>query len=128
WTPRPRVAGDLSWLTLARGNSTSGPSPSSRRTCTTCSGSKRHCLKRRRSKQPMGLCINYSLSSDTKSAAQSESLVNQMRQLALDLPFQKVGNVVCLEGDECDLEQQRGTDRSPHSWLIVRGCHYMDSP
>lgn len=76
----------------------------------------------------MGLTINYSASSNTKSAARARQLVDQMRQLALALPFQEVGEIVSLEGEECDVERQRGTARSPQFWLVVQGCHYLDSP
>ena len=38
----------------------------------------------------MGLTIHYGLTSKTRSTAKAKALVEQMRQLALDLPFEKV--------------------------------------
>ena len=37
----------------------------------------------------MGLTIHYSLTSKTRSADRAKALVEQMRQLALDLPFEQ---------------------------------------
>lgn len=50
----------------------------------------------------MGLTIHYSLSSKTRSADRAKALVEQMRQLALDLPFDSVdAQVQHLGPDVC---------------------------
>ena len=42
----------------------------------------------------MGLTIHYGLTSKTRSTAKARSLVERMRQLALDLPFESVDDQV----------------------------------
>jgi hypothetical protein len=61
----------------------------------------------------MGLTIHYSLNSKAKSADRAARLVEQMRQLALDLPFQRVDDHVRYLGSEvCQrpLDDLRGDD------------------
>ncbi len=48
----------------------------------------------------MGLTIHYSLTSSTRSATKAKALVEQMRQLALDLPFESVDDHVRHLGPE----------------------------
>jgi hypothetical protein len=49
----------------------------------------------------MGLTIHYTLTSKTRSADRAKALVEQMRQLALDLPFENVEEVRYLGPDVC---------------------------
>ena len=61
----------------------------------------------------MGLTIHYALSSKTRSAHQAKALVERMRQLALDLPFERVDDKVRHLGPEVcqlDIEKLRGND------------------
>ena len=46
----------------------------------------------------MGLTVHYSLKSGLEDIGQVEQSVQQMRQLALDLPFEEVGEIVDLQG------------------------------
>ena len=48
----------------------------------------------------MGLTIHYSRTSRTRSSAQANALVEQMRQLALDLPFDHVDDTVRYLGPD----------------------------
>ena len=50
----------------------------------------------------MGLTIHYELNSE-----QVKQTVYQMRQLALDLPFEEVGEIIDLTGDQCNYEARR---------------------
>ena len=53
-----------------------------------------------RKENAMGLTIHYGLTSRTRSTAKAEALVEQMRQLALDLPFVTVDEQVRYLGPE----------------------------
>ncbi len=55
----------------------------------------------------VGLTIHYSLKSKLADAKQVKQTVHQMRQLALDLPFEEVGEIVDLKGKQCDTEARR---------------------
>ncbi len=60
----------------------------------------------------MGLTIHYNLETKTRSAPLAQSLVAKLRQRALDLPFQSVGDLVELEGGCCE-EANFGLCRYP---------------
>jgi hypothetical protein len=49
----------------------------------------------------MGLTIHYQLRSTAKTAPRAADLVGRMRQLALDLPFESVSELVALRGRSC---------------------------
>jgi hypothetical protein len=73
----------------------------------------------------MGLTIHYSLKSSTRSPKEARSLIEQLRQHALDLPFKEVGETVDLSGDECDFDKYEPDN--PHRWLIVQaGQHVIE--
>jgi hypothetical protein len=79
----------------------------------------------------MGLTIHYSLASKRDDAEQT---VHQMRQLALDLPFANVGDIVDLRGDQCNYEARRaelqdGDDKSESlSWLLIQAGQHVTCP
>jgi hypothetical protein len=52
----------------------------------------------------MGLTIHYDIKSTTKSETRARELVESMRQFALDLPFDYVGDIVEIHGDACNPE------------------------
>jgi hypothetical protein len=66
----------------------------------------------------MGLTIQYSLRSTTRSADEARRLVETLRQRALDLPFKHVGDVLDLSGADCDYEQQE--KGQPNRWLLIQ--------
>lgn len=76
----------------------------------------------------MGLTINYSLRSPAKTSDQATRLVEQMRQLALDLPFEEVGEIVSIDGDDCDFESQRGKVDELRLWLLIQSSQHMKCP
>lgn len=72
----------------------------------------------------MGLTIHYSLRSDVRSPRQARQLVEELRQRALDLPFEEVGELVELSGEDCDFETCDSSD--PHRWLLVQASQYIE--
>jgi hypothetical protein len=69
----------------------------------------------------MGLTIHYSLSTDQTEIEAIRSLVQEFRKTALQLPFQKVGDIVEFEGDQCHHES--GDD--PQRWLKIQAARYL---
>ena len=71
----------------------------------------------------MGLTIHYSLKSKLDDARQT---VHKMRQLALDLPFENVGEIVDLKGKQCNTEARRGELQNGNEkneglfWLMIQ--------
>jgi hypothetical protein len=77
----------------------------------------------------MGLTVHYKLTSTTRSAGRAEALVEQIRQLALDLPFENVdGEVQHLGSDVCQrpLDELR-PDQSLFS-SVLDGCQHVNIP
>lgn len=78
----------------------------------------------------MGLTIHYSLSTDLKTATDVHTLVEAIRQFALDLPFKQVSDL--KEFSAADPEQDDDEDR----WLRIQaeaslernGRHYRVPP
>jgi len=66
----------------------------------------------------MGLTIQYSLRSTTRSTDEARNLVEQLRQRALDLPFKRVGEILDLSADACDYDKWPRDDR--HRWLLIQ--------
>jgi hypothetical protein len=65
----------------------------------------------------MGLTIHYDLAAAGEEA-NARKLVQHLRQAALDLPFQHVGEIGELRGDQCDWKQRPKDD--PFRWLLVQ--------
>jgi len=82
----------------------------------------------------MGLTIQYSLKSKLHDAEQIKQTVHQMRQLALDLPFEEVGEIVDLQGEQCNTEARRAElqngDENNESlfWLMIQAGKSVDCP
>ncbi len=72
----------------------------------------------------MGLTIHYNLRSDTTSPAKARQLVRQLRQRALDIPFQGVGEIVEYHGRDANFEHRANHD--PDRWLLVQAGQYVD--
>lgn len=79
----------------------------------------------------MGLTIHYSLKFKQDDAEQT---VHKMRQLALDLPFEEVGDIVDLKGKQCDTEARRaelqnGDDKNESLfWLLIQAGQHVTCP
>ena len=77
----------------------------------------------------MGLTIHYSLTSKTRSAEKAKALVERMRQLALDLPFESVdAQVGHLGPDVCQrpLDDLREDETLFSS--VLDGCKHVRIP
>jgi hypothetical protein len=82
----------------------------------------------------MGLTIHYTLKSKLADAEQVKQAVHKMRQLALDLPFEEVGEIVDLKGKQCDTEARRSElqngDEKNESlfWLLIQAGQSVPCP
>lgn len=83
----------------------------------------------------MGLTIHYALKSKVEDAEQVKQTVHKMRQLALDLPFEEVGELVDLKGEECDTEARRQelqaneeTKNASLFWLLIQAGQHVPCP
>lgn len=65
----------------------------------------------------MGLTIHYSLHSDAAKTTEARRQVEQLRQRALELPMQSVGEIVEFGGDDCDFD---GCEDHELRWLLVQ--------
>src|SRR5208282_2518188 len=77
----------------------------------------------------MGLTIHYGLKSTTRSADRAKALVEKMRQLALDLPFDRVDDQVQYLGpDVCQkpLDELRPNEAMFSS--VLDGCKHVRIP
>jgi hypothetical protein len=74
-------------------------------------------LHHERQRHNMGLTIHYQLAT-TGDEAHARKLVQQLRQAALDLPFEHVSEMVEFRGDECDWKQRAEDD--PYRWLLIQ--------
>jgi hypothetical protein len=66
----------------------------------------------------MGLTVHYAFRTSTRSKAVARSLIEQLRQRALDLPVRGVGDIVEATGDECGFQQQ--PRESSLRWLLIQ--------
>ena len=65
----------------------------------------------------MGLTIHYSLTAHGNNA-NAQNLINQLYQAAKDLPFNGLGPVVELSGDQCNYSKRDRDD--PLRWLLIQ--------
>ena len=65
----------------------------------------------------MGLTIHAHLQSSTRSLKKARELVARLRGRALDLPFERVDDVITLSGPACDFNQY-GREH-PNRWLLI---------
>jgi hypothetical protein len=78
----------------------------------------------------MGLTIHYTL----KAKADAKEIVQKMRQLAMDLPFEEVGEIVDLKGEQCVTEARRaelqnGDEKSKSLfWLLIQAGESVQCP
>ena len=71
----------------------------------------------------MGLTVHYKLAFDG-SFEMAKTLLEQLRQRALDLPFQEVSELSVREGDECDFQKLDKDD--PARWAMIQAQEYVD--
>lgn len=66
----------------------------------------------------MGLTIHYALEMQKGGPERARRLLNQLRERARRLPFQEVGALVELAGEEAHFENHRRGD--PQTWLLIQ--------
>jgi len=77
----------------------------------------------------MGLTIHYGLTSRTVSTNRARRLVEQMRQLALDLPFEKVDDAVQHLGpDVCQRPLDELRSNEAMFSTVLDGSQYVPVP
>jgi hypothetical protein len=74
----------------------------------------------------MGLTIHYDLRSSTRSPKKARELVARLHGRALDLPFERVNDIIELAGQACDFYQHPQDD--PHRWLLIQAGAFVDDP
>jgi hypothetical protein len=74
----------------------------------------------------MGLTIHYNLRSNTRSPKKARELVARLRSRALDLPFERVDDIIEVSGQACDFYQY---DRDhPNRWLLIQAGERVADP
>jgi hypothetical protein len=73
----------------------------------------------------MGLTISYNLRFLSKNYEKAMETVAKIRQLALDLPFQSVGEIVHLTGDACNYENESDGEKR---WMLIQSGRYTQIP
>ncbi len=92
----------------------------------------------------MGLTIHYTLKTkqhapfgeghEQDNAKEVEQIVHKMRQLAMDLPFEEVGEVVNVAGKDCDFEARRAELQNGDAkneglfWLLIQAGKSVGCP
>src|SRR5690348_14174655 len=71
----------------------------------------------------MGLTIHYSFRFDGTDDEARKKL-ELLREHALTLPFERVGDIVDLAGSACDYEHDDADPR--HHWLLIQSCHNLE--
>ena len=65
----------------------------------------------------MGLTVHYSLKAQGDEA-HARTIINAMHQAAQDLPFEYLGEILDLSGDQCDYSKRDRED--PLRWLLIQ--------
>jgi hypothetical protein len=71
----------------------------------------------------LGLTVHYNFKASSRSVTAARTIVEQLRQKALDLPVQSVGEIVEFVGDDCDFQKQ--SKEHPHRWLLIQSQGYV---
>jgi len=66
----------------------------------------------------MGLTIHYSLALKSRSTTKARQLIERLRQRAMDLPLQSVGDIIDVAGESADF--QKLPKGHPHRWLMIQ--------
>jgi hypothetical protein len=72
----------------------------------------------------MGLTIHFQLKTKARSPTKVRGLVSHLRQRALDLPFQKVSDLVERSGADTDFDRCPQDD--PHRWLLIQSSDFVE--
>jgi hypothetical protein len=74
----------------------------------------------------MGSTIHYRFSAGRRSTEQPRALVAKLRERALDLPFERVENVIELKGAKCDY--QECPPEHPYRRLLIQAREHVENP
>ena len=66
----------------------------------------------------MGLTLHYQFQLNSASIDQAREKIIALRQIALTLPFQDVGELVEIEGEECKFDPDKTDDRNSYLKLM----------
>lgn len=72
----------------------------------------------------MGLTIHYQLQCAGQTPSSVRQLIEQLRQKAMDLPFQEVAEIVEVSGDSADCDKIDRED--PNAWLLIQAGQYVE--
>ena len=71
----------------------------------------------------MGLTIHYDLSLPNNSLSAKKKKLAAIRHKCLDLPFQSVGEMLDLSGDDCNLDKRKVEDALLRRFLVQSAKH-----
>ncbi len=74
----------------------------------------------------MGLTVHYSLYAEGHSPLQVCDKLAQLRSRALDLPFERVDEIVEVSGAACNFQQY--AQDHPLRWLLIQAEQYITDP
>ncbi len=69
--------------------------------------------------------IHYRLRYGATDLQQARELISRLHQHAHELAFNRVEEIIELEGDACDY---RHDDQSPHNWLLIQSRRHVTDP
>lgn len=72
----------------------------------------------------MGLTIHYNLKTELTEPDDVRTLVDSLRQLARDLPFQEVSELLEFQGHDTDCEKGSGEDE--HRWFKLQAGKHVE--
>lgn len=73
----------------------------------------------------MGLTIHYSLATQLTRPGDVRDLVESIRQVARDLPFKEVGELIEFKGQDADYEASGKEDE--HRWFKIQAGAYVEA-
>jgi hypothetical protein len=74
----------------------------------------------------MGLTIHYHMRSNARSPKAARELVARLRSRAMDLPFERVDEILELNGPQCEYQQYDGDH--PSRWLLIQAGQCAKDP
>jgi hypothetical protein len=74
----------------------------------------------------MGLTIHWQLQGMKLNEETARAAIASLRQRALDLPLEHVGEIVELAGEACEFDPH--TAENPHGWLLLQAGRFVELP
>jgi len=76
----------------------------------------------------MGLTVHYGMKSSTKSIKRARYYVEQMRQLALDLPFEEVGEIIEVKNPTDETIDRLKDKNESLRWMLIQAQQIVSPP